>query len=410
MRTLAIASLYPLSVGDFAGQPRHVTFRSLCRQGHDVEVFRCQSRLPWLLSRTHRRRGSPHVPKSYRIEGVPVTCPRFFRLPGQWWVPYEGRARYRAIARSAVSRHRGNPFDVVYGCELMPDGVAALRLGRSLNLPVIVSSIGSDAHTYPYYSTAAMRCVQEVVRSADLILVEGEGAADAVQALVHEPLAIRAFSRGIDLTRYRDMPCREAVRKRLGLPAGQRLIVFLGRLLEGKGIRLLIEVFGRLQSRFIDTDLVIIGAGVMGAWLAEQAASGPWGHRIHALGNQPFNEVPHILKACDVFCLPSFAEGLPKSVIEAMAADLPVVATTVGGIPDVVRDGLSGVLIPPRDARALEAALVRMLANPDEAGRMGQVGRGLAYEHYDAEKNAAGFLTLIREAIDRAAARTGSRK
>jgi len=404
MRTLAIASLYPLSREDAHGQARHVTFRALCRVGHEVEVFRCQCHIPWLvLPRDWRRQGRPHVPKAYRLDGVPVTCPRFWRPPGSvFWRPYEGAWRCQAILPVARQMHSRKPFEIIYGCELIPDGVAALILGRRLGLPVMLSSIGSDAHTYPFLSKAALRKTQWVARNADLIVVEAEGAAAAVQALVPEPLPIRAFNRGIDLERLREAPDREQMRRQMGLPLDRRLIAFVGALGEAKGIRVLMEAFARLQARFADADLVLIGSGPLGGWLAEQAKEQPGGRRLHLLGRQPFWKVPQILTACDLFCLPSFGEGLPKSVVEAMAAGLPVVATTVGGIPDTVQTGQTGLLVPPRDEAALGAALARLLASPEEARRMGRLGREIAYRDFDGEKNATSHLELAGEAIERA--------
>jgi glycosyltransferase involved in cell wall biosynthesis len=200
------------------------------------------------------------------------------------------------------------------------------------------------------------------------------------------------------------------MRRQLKLPLDRRLIAFVGTLGEGKGIRVLMEVFARLQARFADTDLVLIGSGPLGGWLVEQAEGRPWGKRLHLLGRQPFYRVPQILTACDLFCLPSFGEGLPKSVVEAMAAGLPVVATTVGGIPDTVQDGHTGLLVPPRDEAALEVALARLLANSEEAQRMGRLGREVAYRDFDGESNAAGQVELAREAIERARCRIAGRE
>jgi len=406
MRILAIASLYPIRQEDFAGQFNHISFRALCRQGHELVVFRPQCHLPQLLSPGQwRRRRQGHVPARYRLEGVPVRCPRYWRVPGRWWRPYEGAWLRSVIAPAASRLHRRSPFDVVYGCELTPDGVAAILLSRDLRLPVMVSSIGSDAHSYPYRSYAALRRTQWVLRQADLVLIESPGAIEAIRALVPEPLPVRVFNRGIDLAPYRQQPDRDAIRRQYGLPPDRRLVVFVGSLQEAKGIRLLLSVFGRIQERFADVDLVLVGSGPLEPWLREQAAVRSLQHRVHLLGRRPFPEIPTLLGSCDIFCLPSFAEGLPKSVIEAMAAGLPVVATAVGGIPDVVRDRASGRIIPPRAQDALASALSELLAEPDKAKRMGQTGRRRAFERYDADKNATRLIELAREAITRARAR-----
>lgn len=405
MRILAIATLYPLSNEDYAGQARHVSFRALAKQGHSIEVIRPQMRLYRLLSRDWRRKSGRPVPIEYELDGLNVLCPRYWRLPGRRWRAIEAKWRYGPIARRVQERHAMQPFDLIYGCELMPDGVVAVRLGKELGIPVMLSSIGSDAHTYPHESERAMNETVRVLREADLILVEGEGALADLRKLSSQTAPIRVFSRGIDLTRYENAPSRKELRQRHGLPVDKRLIVFVGALNESKGVRILAEAFSQVYSQYRDADLVYVGSGPMAGVIRTVAAENGWSDRLHLLGRQAFSDVPHILLACDVFCLPSFGEGLPKSVVEAMAAGLPVVATSVGGIPDVMNHGPCGVLVPPRDVKALADAIGRLLANPNEAARMGQTGRDIAYAHFDTVKNAGGILRFADEAIAQGKAR-----
>lgn len=401
MRILAIATLYPISPDDYAGQARHVSFRALASLGHGIEVIRPQIRMYQWLSRDWRRKGGRPVPATYTLDGVSVSCPRFWRPPGNWWRPYDALLRYGPVARVARAAHARGPFDLIYGCELMPDGVVAVRLARELGLPVMLSSIGSDAHTYPYQSRRAMSSTLATLKAADLILVEGAGALADIGRLSRDTAPVHVFSRGIDLSRFDNAPPRDVKRLELGLPPDRKLIVFVGAINEGKGVRILVEAFGRLRGRMRDVDLVCVGTGPLVEWLRAEASSHGWGDNLHLIGRRPFTEVPHILLACDVFCLPSFAEGLPKSVVEGMAAGLPIVATDVGGIPDVMQHGPCGVLVPARDADALTDALTRVLANPAEAARMGRTGREIAYTHFDTVKNAQGILRLAEMAIAR---------
>lgn len=400
MRILAIASLYPLSAADFAGQFNHISFRALQRRGHGIDVIRFQCHLPSILNpRDWRRRGRPRVPLAYTLDGVPVQCPRFWRPPGKWWSPYECSWRYSAVIRTVARQHRKRPYDVVYGCELSPDGVVAMRIGRLLGVPAIVSSIGSDVNSYPYHSRADMTRTQWVLRGADLILVEGQGSIPAVRKLVSELPPIRVFNRGIDLDPFRQLSDRDAARRRFRLPLGRRLVVFVGLLIADKGVQVLLEAFRPLLDQFGDADLVIIGSGPLSDWLREQGGSPPWAGRLHLTGRLPFNVIPDVVSACNVFTLPSFAEGVPKSVIEAMAAGLPVVTTTVGGIPNVVRDGEHGILVPPQNVEALGAALRTILENPDGARLLGQAGRRAAFERFDADRNVQLLLDAAEEAI-----------
>ncbi|MBX3395805.1 MAG: glycosyltransferase [Phycisphaerae bacterium] len=401
MRILAIASLYPLSHADNAGQARHVSFRALVAQGHDIEVIRPQMRLYQWISRDWRLKSGQHVPLRYELDGVPVACPRFWRLPGRYWRPYEASWRYGPVARLVRRAHTAKPFDVIYGCELVSDGVVAVRLGREMKLPVMLSSIGSDAHTYPYQSKRAMTVTRKVLCEADLILVEGAGAVEDIRRLTTHTAPIHVFSRGIDLSRFEGALSKDAAREKHGLPRGRRLIVFVGTLNESKGVLVLAEAFAQIAPRHADADLVYVGSGTMFDDIRTMTATAGLSDRVHLLGKRPFSEVPHILLACDVFCLPSFAEGLPKSVVEGMAAGLPVVATNVGGIPDVMSHGECGILVSPRDVNGLAGALDRLLANPDEAARMGSVGQAIARTHFDTVKNAAGILRFAEEAIAR---------
>lgn len=410
MRILAIASLYPLAADDYVGTHQHLNFRALVKRGHDIRVIRPQMRLYQWLSRDWRRKGGRIVPRRYELDQVPVECPRYWRLPGKKWRANEPDWRRRSLRALAKPWHAKQPFDLIYGCELTPDGVSAVELGSELGVPVMLSSIGSDAHTYPYQSERIMEQTRRVLRACDLILVEAEGAIADIRKLSSDTSPVHVFNRGIDLARYENAPTKSEKRRSLGLPQDRRLIIFVGAVNEGKGVRVLAEAFTKVHSRFQDADLVFMGTGPLEPWLREQAAAGGWSNRLHLLGRRPFTEVPQVLLACDVFCLPSFGEGLPKSVVEGMAAGLPVVVTRVGGVPDIMSRGESGLMIPPRDVEALSAAFSRLLANPIEAAKMGAQAREIAYRDFDTDRNATGILKFAEEAIARGKSRMARKK
>jgi glycosyltransferase involved in cell wall biosynthesis len=129
---------------------------------------------------------------------------------------------------------------------------------------------------------------------------------------------------------------------------------------------------------------LIVGGGRRQAEMRQLAASLGLGESVHFLGQR--RDVPDLLHAMDVFVLPSYSEGVSLALLEAMAAGLPVIATAVGGLPEVVADGETGWLIPPQDAAALAGALVRLLADPALAQRLGANARDHVREHYSLDR------------------------
>lgn len=152
-------------------------------------------------------------------------------------------------------------------------------------------------------------------------------------------------------------------------------ILYVGLLTPRKGVVDLIEASGRLQQRGIAHELVIAGGtpdeGLEEEWKVRAAAEG----KATLLGPRPHDEMPEVYSQADIFCLPSWWEAMPLTVLEAMASSLPVVATSVGDIPRMIEDGRSGRLVPPRDPAALAEAIAELITDPASAEVMGRAAR-----------------------------------
>ena len=162
-------------------------------------------------------------------------------------------------------------------------------------------------------------------------------------------------------------------------------LLFLGRLDPTKGIEELLQAAAKLRERFPRLRLVLAGVGDLRAVEARAASLGI-ADAVEFPGWVVGERKQALLERASVFVLPSYVENMPVSVLEAMAAGLPVVATSVGAIPEVVEDGVSGVLVPPRDAQALAQAIERVLADPQRRRRMGEAGRARAERDYSVER------------------------
>jgi glycosyltransferase involved in cell wall biosynthesis len=177
---------------------------------------------------------------------------------------------------------------------------------------------------------------------------------------------LRMIPNGVDLPRYTPKtPGEHAARS-------AARVAYAGRLQPVKGVRVLIEAWSALAAAH-SADLVIAGDGDLREELEVRSAQLGLGKRIEFRGD--IDDVPALLRDADIYVQPSFQEGMPNSVLEAMAAGLPIVATSVSGNVDLVTDGDNGLLVPPGDATALAAAIGRLLDDPALARRMGERSR-----------------------------------
>jgi glycosyltransferase involved in cell wall biosynthesis len=174
---------------------------------------------------------------------------------------------------------------------------------------------------------------------------------------------------------------------------GEPLVLTLARLDPQKGLPYLLEAAKSLPG----ATFAIAGDGRDRAALEEQARSLGLGGRVRFLGYR--DDIPDLLAACDLFVLPSLFEGLPISVLEAMAAGKPVVATRIGGTDEAVENGVTGFLVPPRDPAALADAVKRMLADPAAGRRMGEAGRARALAEFSAQAMVSKTTRLYEELV-----------
>jgi glycosyltransferase involved in cell wall biosynthesis len=174
--------------------------------------------------------------------------------------------------------------------------------------------------------------------------------------------------------------------------ARPRKIAMVARLWAEKRIDVLVAAVPRVLARYPDVEFQIVGDGPCREQLLNQARESGVLPQVTFLGHR--DDVPVVLSSADVFVLASESEASPNVVLEAMAAGLPVVASRVGGIPELVADGVSGHLVPPADPNALATALLDLLDHPDRATAFGRAGRAHVEKHYSFERMVAQFETL----------------
>jgi len=233
----------------------------------------------------------------------------------------------------------------------------------------------------------------------DGLIAVNRATLDDYRAFGIQPALSRVIYNGLEVSRY-DCGERGATRSSLGLAGDDIAVLMLARPYAGKGIGVLIDAMSLIQEAAsgcaVRVRAFVAGGSRHLESFRQSAASRGLGDALTFLGHR--DDVPDLLAASDIAALPSYQEGLPYAISEAMAASLPVVATRVGGVPEMIDDGESGYLIEPGDASALAERLTRLATDAELRRRMGGAAARLAADRFTLEKmldeSEAFFLSL----------------
>ena len=209
--------------------------------------------------------------------------------------------------------------------------------------------------------------------------------------------SIRVIPNGVEPAAPVDADERDRLRRQLGIEGEEPALLHVGSLTEQKGHRVLLQALGRLHKKRIRPRLFLMGAGPLRGFIDAQARKLGIADRVQLMGAVDRPETK--LAAFDVFVFPSLWEGFGLGLAEAMAAGLPVVASNVDGIPEMVEDGVSGVLVPPGDATALADALRDVLAGGDRRGSLGAAAQERIEGAFTAQRMLEEYAELYREVV-----------
>lgn len=357
IKLLTFSTLYPNAV-----MPRHGIFvetrlRQLIGTGQIEPAV--MAPVPWFPF-THSRFGHyarfAQVPRTENRYQIPTVHPRYLLLPkiGMNLAPNAIAAACLPLLRQRI--RQGQDFDLIDAHYFYPDGVAAAMLGRQLNKPVVITSRGSDVNLISGYARPRKMMLWAARQAAGLITVSS-ALRDRLIALGADAKKIIVLRNGVDLNFFRPTE-RDTLRADLGIRGP--LLLSVGNLVTSKGHDLTLRALALLA----DVHLAIAGEGPEHAVLQKLAAELGITQRVHFLGNLPQTKLPELYSAADVMVLASSREGWANVLLEAMACGTPVVATAVGGTPEVVTSPAAGLLLHVRNPQALADAVSRLLAAP----------------------------------------------
>lgn len=351
MRVAVITRYFPTSHEPWAGHSAYQTLRFLAKRC-ELKVFYPESRYPPLL--TPKSRAGRQIDFEHRPAGVDVEYIAYPALPAISR-PFNGWS----AARSILDRVCAWQPEIILNYIVYPDGDAALRVARKLRIPFVVTAIGSDLNVIPPLCEGLTR---RVLREADYTVTVSGDLLRTARSLGAPAERSGAILNGCDTGIFHPGD-RARARLALGIPDDTQAVVYVGRLDLAKGLAELVTAVSGLRERQPRLHCYIVGDGPARQPLAEAIAAQKATDQISLKPSCSTEEVANWMTAADVITLPSYREGCPNVVIEALASGRPVVATRVGGIPELM-DDTSGRLVPAKDADALASALDQVLDQP----------------------------------------------
>lgn len=380
MKLLFFSNLFPDRSQPQRGLDNRVLLEHLADRGCQVRVISPRPRLPfvgrdqtWQAGERERRFEPRYLPVGY--------------------VPKMGGAFNHLLMASAARRAlvEEGDYDGVLASWLFPDGVAISRVCAK---PHVLIAQGSDVHVY-LRSALRRRAILGAVDTCSALVTRSHKLGTLLRGAGAKGGKLHTIYNGVDTALFHPGSRIEA-RAALGLPEGGRVLLFLGNLLPVKDPVLMLEAFAQFwrSGAGQDARLIFVGDGVLKDALQRLAAGAGVGDRVVFAGRQPPERVAQYLRAADFLCMTSKNEGLPNVVLESLASGVPVVATDVGGIGEVVQSDFLGRMVKGRDPRSFAGALQECCGRAWDAGQIGAHA-----SQYSWESATAKYLRLLQEFV-----------
>ena len=400
---LVVTECYPRPVAPTHCAFAHRQMTGLRQSGWRVEVGVPNGWYPrfgWHLTAAWRGAHGSAIQPGWSLDGIPIGDLTFANgWPGRLFARQAMRTR---IADAIVRRvERANPGEgmVLMAQFALPYGPSVRDAARRLALPYVVQLRGDDVWIWPHSVPRAMDEFIETVRGADLVTGVSRSLVTEAERLAGKLPSTAVVPNGIDLATFRPPASaseRHRCRETFNIGSDEVAIVCVGDAIVRKGWLDLLDALGALSNTPVRIALVAALANTVDEIdLAAEAVRRAPRVRLCIHRGLRAPALAELYRAGDVFCLASHWEGMSNALLEAMASGLPCVATAVAGHPEVITDGFDGVLVPPKNADALSAAIAPLVGSAEARGAMGEAARMRAEAVGTSTKAGARLAALL---------------
>ena len=391
MHVLVVALSFP-----FPGNPHRSPFikeqvLQLCKRVDRVTVLSPRTFVPSFEKKIRRGAVLAPMPERYSLlDGkCDVLFPRYLKAPGHWFLGWTKAQWLRLLENTVKGFEKSHPVTLIHAHSGSVSAWASLWASRRHGIPLVVTYHGSEVHDRLANRRKGWQMCRDVFKYADLNLPVSRDLERILRRHLEPQGRCETLLLGVDQTRF--FPSSERKKK--------RNVLFVGHVKKEKGIFDLLMAWKEVKKVFQDVVLTVVGIDYSGKEFSKRIVSLDLADSVRMIGPLPNQEIPDIMRESSIFCLPSYGEGTPVSIMEAMSCGLPIVATRVGGIPDIVLHNQTGLLVDKGSIQGLAQAIILLLSKPDEMTRLSQAARMFACEHFDGEKSADRIVRLYEELI-----------
>ena len=351
MKVLLFTNLYPSHRAPTRGIFNRHVFGALSKH--------CETRLiaplPW-WSKQRKIRDLFVAPQENHA-GIPAGYPTYWSFPRLHKL--HGAGMYYSVQKQIKRIYREFPFDVILASWAYPDAYAAARVARDMNIPLVTNLLGSDINAL--IETEVRPQIEFALRQSARIIPVSKALGCKIAEIGVPESKIAVQHNGVDAAKFQ-LRDKQELRQKLGISHSGALVCYVGNWVSEKGVDVLVNAFRLLkEAGRTDIHLALIGSGALEPTLQTIVQQNGMEQTVTFYGRRKHDEIPDWMAACDVFCLPSLREGCPNVVLEALCSGRPVVASCVGGVPELLSTE-EGALVPAGDPHALKEAILETFA------------------------------------------------
>jgi len=395
MRVLLLSHLYPSPSNTVNGSFVHSQVKALINQGCQVTVVTPTPWAPFPLNKLSKKwQKYSQIPKHATLDGVEIIYPRIIRTPGAKFFQYAGQIYYHALKNLISSLHKKESFDLIHAQVGYPDGYAASKLAKNLNLPLVITCHGQELQIIVNKSPKLKELTINSLKSADRVIVTGPklhrlAAQHNLTNLTIIPNGLEKQSQIDKQTAVKAESQANSQTPNLSQPKPYT-ILSVANLIEQKGIQHVIQA---LKEATMDFSYLVVGDGPCMSTLQTLAQEQGLADKVLFAGQIPHSQIYDWYSKADLFIMPSRDEAFGMVYLEAMQAGLPIIGCLGEGIMPEIQEAKAGIAVPFNDPESIKAAIETINAIPSEYK---QNALHLAAK-YSWENNAQTQIKVYRE-------------